>query len=238
MNTETIETLGLSNTEAKVYLALLGLKDATANQLSEESGIHRRTVYDALETLVEKGLVTFSIGINKKTYNAEKPDKFLEILEDKKKAFLQALPELLAKIKNAKEEQEAVIYRGKNGIKNIMEDLIKERKTVYLFGSGGLFKEFFGDLYSENWFSKAIKKKIKIKAIYGKDAKKTIKKYPNQESRFILEKTSLPSSTIIYGEKVAIIIYSEIPLGILIKSKKAAESYLSYFNSLWELSRV
>ena len=79
--------------------------------------------------------------------------------------------------------------------------------------------------------------KIKIKAIYGQTAKDKIKPFPNQESRFILDVYNLPSSTTIYGKKVAIIIYSEQPSGILIESKEVAESYMNYFKLLWRISK-
>ena len=66
MDIKVFEALGLSNIEAKVYLSLLELGNAVANKVAEKSGIHRRTVYDALETLIEKGLVSFVIEANKK----------------------------------------------------------------------------------------------------------------------------------------------------------------------------
>ena len=68
MDIKALENLGLSNVEAKVYLALLEVGSVVANKIAEQSGIHRRTVYDALETLIEKGLVSFVIEANKKYY--------------------------------------------------------------------------------------------------------------------------------------------------------------------------
>lgn len=47
-------------------------------------------------------------------------------------------------------------------------------------------------------------------------------------------KNSLAKLNIIYGNKVAIIVWTEIPLGFVIENKIIAKTYLDYFESLWE----
>ena len=59
MNTEYLEELGLTNAEAKIYIALLELGSSQAGKITEKTGIHRRTVYDAIERLIEKGLISY-----------------------------------------------------------------------------------------------------------------------------------------------------------------------------------
>jgi hypothetical protein len=44
------------------------------------------------------------------------------------------------------------------------------------------------------------------------------------------------TTTIIYGNNIAIIIWREQPQSILIKSEELAKSYKNYFEFLWELS--
>ena len=56
---EKLVPLGLTNTEAKIYVTLIDLGRAQAGIISRKSGIHRRSVYDALERLIEKGLVSY-----------------------------------------------------------------------------------------------------------------------------------------------------------------------------------
>lgn len=237
MNIKTLEDLGLSNVEAKVYLALLDLGRVVANKVSEHSGIHRRTVYDALETLIQKGLVNFTIESNKKYYQAENPKRFLDLLENKKEEFNLLLPELLLKFQSSKIKQEINIYRGHKGLKNIFDDILKAKKEAYLFGSGGKFKESFGEIYRDQWFLKAKKNKIKIHAIFSEEAKTHAKNSSEIDSKFIKEKYAPLSSTVIYGNKTAIIIYSEQPMAILITSEEIASSYMQYFETLWKIAK-
>lgn len=54
---EILAELGLSHTEAKVYLALLLLKTATARNIHRVSSVARQDVYQTLSDLEEKGLI-------------------------------------------------------------------------------------------------------------------------------------------------------------------------------------
>ena len=53
-----LEILGLSDKEARVYLALLELGTASAQTVSTKSYIKKPTTYLALEELRKKGLLT------------------------------------------------------------------------------------------------------------------------------------------------------------------------------------
>ncbi len=237
MNTEILEGFGLSSTEARVYLALLELGPVTANRISERSGVHRRTVYDALETLTEKGLVSFVIEANKKYYHDESPERFLEILRGREKDFQSILPELLAKRKLSKEPQEVTVYRGKKGLKNVHELMLKSKNVIYTFGSSGKFKENLGNVYYAQWTKKFVHNKRRMKIILSK-ALKGKEDYPEGiETRYVSEEFVLPSSTSIWGNVVFIQIFSEQPIGILLRSREAAESYMRYFRLLWKIAK-
>ena len=235
MDIKVLEEMGLSNTEAKVYLALLGLGSATANKIAEKSGIHRRTVYDVIEILIEKGLVSFVIEANKKYYQAENPSRFLEILDEKKKDFQNALPELLEKISSSKRLQEVGVFRGKKGMINVFELMLKEKAVIYSFGSGGKFRQAVGDIYYEKWINKLKEKKSQLKIIASRALQERFNK--NIEMKYIPEEYVLPSSTTIWKDNIAIQIYSEQPKLIQIKRKEVAESYIKYFELLWKIAK-
>jgi len=46
-----------------------------------------------------------------------------------------------------------------------------------------------------------------------------------------------PSSTVIYGNKTAIIVWSHPFLTILVENKEVSDSYRSYFNLLWNIAK-
>ena len=59
---EALVELGLTHTEAKVYMALLCLKSAEASTVHKESNVARQEVYRILSDLQEKGLIEEIIG--------------------------------------------------------------------------------------------------------------------------------------------------------------------------------
>ena len=69
MDTEKLEKLGLSPNESKIYFALLDIGSSTADKISQKAGIHRRTIYDNIEKLLNKGLINYTIRGNKKPTN-------------------------------------------------------------------------------------------------------------------------------------------------------------------------
>ncbi len=46
-----------------------------------------------------------------------------------------------------------------------------------------------------------------------------------------------PAVTNIYGDKIAIIIWTDEPEGIIIENKAAAKAYKSYFDILWKIAK-
>jgi len=51
----TLETIGLTRNEVKVYLSLLSIGFTTTGILIKKTGLHGSKVYDALERLSQKG---------------------------------------------------------------------------------------------------------------------------------------------------------------------------------------
>ena len=56
MDTQILQEIGLSNTEAKVYLALLKTGQTTAGPLLRETGLQNSTLHKTLHSLVSTRL--------------------------------------------------------------------------------------------------------------------------------------------------------------------------------------
>ena len=85
MNTQFLEDIGLTKTESKIYLTILEQGSALAGTISQKSGIHRRSVYDAIERLIEKGLVSFITKNNRKWFESVDPNRLLQIADQRTK---------------------------------------------------------------------------------------------------------------------------------------------------------
>lgn len=96
---ETIKNLGLEESEAKIYLALLELGPSTVTNLTSKAKITRTLGYHALEKLSWQGLVNkISTGSKKIIYSAEHPRALLQYTKNKRGQWeknLEKVEELL-----------------------------------------------------------------------------------------------------------------------------------------------
>ena len=96
MDLQPLRDLGLSDNEINVYVVLLKIGSSTASTLSEKSGMYRPYVYDTLDRLQEKGLVSYVHQKNKKFFSAVHPDRLRKLLEIKQDNLATILPELIS----------------------------------------------------------------------------------------------------------------------------------------------
>src|SRR3989344_6309494 len=126
--------LGLSDGEIRVYLSLLKLGSVPVSRIKEDTGLHRTTIYDFLEKLLQKGLIGSVVQHGVKYYNAAEPIKLQEYLREKQDALTQVLPELTALTKGQKEEVRVEVYKGPEGLKAVMLDCIRTGKETIGIG--------------------------------------------------------------------------------------------------------
>ena len=233
MNLKFLEDIGLNRTEAKVYLALIEAGPSRAGFITRKAGVHRRNVYDAIEMLIQKGLVSYIKENNIRLYSAVEPSRLLEITKEKEQNVKSILPELESKFNFIHSKNETVFYRGKQALKSIFDDQINEGKEVLVIGASPNAKDIV-KYYFPRYDNERKRKNIKVKAIF---TGKTDYKIPLSEIKYLPKEFNSPSATNIYGNKVAIILWTEEPIAILINQKEIADSYRHYFELLWKTAK-
>ncbi|MBD3310629.1 hypothetical protein GF351_05410, partial [Candidatus Woesearchaeota archaeon] len=168
--TEVLERVGLTRTESKVYLSLLDLGTALAGKITESSGIHRRSVYDAIERLMQKGLVSYVILNNRKHFEAVDPSRIMKMMEEKQDSLRNLMPELEMDFRMSKEKQETVFYKGKQALKSIFDQQIQDRKEILVFSASSNAEEIIR-YYFPKYDRQRKKNKIKVKAIFNSEVK-------------------------------------------------------------------
>ena len=234
MNQETLKELGLTNNEALVYQALLENGPSLAGFISRKTGLHRRTVYDVTEMLIKKGLIGYITKNNRRSFEASSPTRLLEMIKEKEHLLNETMPEMIMHYKKTIEKQETNFYKGKAGLKTVFEDQLNE-KEILILGASPLAYEVLQFYFK--WFDKRRKeKKIKARVIFNKTEKKL--NLPLAEIRYLPQKYSSPLAVNIYGDKVAIILWSkENPFAIVIKQIEIAEGYRKYFELMWKIAK-
>lgn len=235
METKTLENLGLEEKEVKIYLSLLKLNQATATKISEETRVERTLCYSIIQKLIDKGLVSYIIENNVKYFKPAPPEKLMQDLKEKEEELKEIMPELISLTKFKQEKTKAEIYQGKEGMKTVLKDIIKQKKDYIVFGEEGRFQETL-PIYSEQFMKKLEEENIKERVLV-KEGQKDIVKSKNSQFKYISKEYFYPSSTVVYGNKIAILVWSEPFLTILIENKEVADSYRGYFELLWKIAK-
>jgi len=249
MNIEILEKIGFTGNEIKVYLALLELGSVTAGEVIKKTKLHRAGVYDTIERLMKKGIVSYVIKANRKYFEATPPENLISFVEEKedkikkeKEEIKKIIPELDTMRLLSKEPQDVTVFKGHKGIQSALEQLLKAKE---IFALGGYSEETEGLKYCLKFIlprihAERIKRKIPIKFVFPKGSRKRadeLKKMQYTKVRILNDKFASLIGTQIFEENILIILWSKNPIAILIKSKEIANSYKQYFDYLWTQSK-
>ena len=167
---------------------------------------------------------------NKQYFQATNPERIKEYLQEKIENVDKLIPELNKIREKSKEETTVEVYKGKEGIKTILNGMLREGKDYYAIGSVKEFEEIL-PTFSEQFLRKVDKIGMKEKVILEEGIK--IIEAKKHEYRYLPKEYVFLSGIIIYSDKVAFFIWKEPHIQILIRNKDIAESYLTQFNILW-----
>lgn len=228
---------GLSDKEAKTYLALLKLEVATVNEIAQVTGINRSSAYVVLGALKEKGLVNISIDKKIQRYVATTPEALLQVAENKarrqreiKEKIDAIVPELKALHKDTKKRPKVLVYEGMNGLANAFGDSLSCReKMVRVFSAAQNLSEPI-----INYFHKRNELKIAVKGIHPNtdNSKKLIKLSPEFDDSVLIPKDQycFSADLAIYDNKIGYMSSGNGGWAIIIESKEMSEIMKSVFD--------
>ena len=237
---EQLREYGLSDKEAKVYLACLKAGVCTANKISTLTDLRRSTTYDVLESLKSKGIVSSFIKDKKYYFQVAEPSELIVLLKEKESMMKKILPELEKMKGTSREETKIELYEGMKGIITLLEYIYNE-KEILTYGSACRTSEVLKHL-PKSLAYKRVEEKIILKAVFSKSKHATfritdpeIKKVT--EMRFLEEMKYFPSVTLIAGNHVAIIKLEDELVGIHIVDSKMAKTQRLIFENYWKQAK-
>ncbi|MDO8529528.1 MAG: helix-turn-helix domain-containing protein [bacterium] len=237
-----LERLNLSRKEALVYMTLLRLGEVGSSKIITAASLHGQFVYQALETLEQKGLVQHVTLRGRKKFSAKNPKALLRLVESQKR-IADDLSAKLGEKWTSSPEQKFEVFKGKESYVAHEFDLLNEApEECELLIIGGL-----GDLFSKIMVKQLrayeelrLKKKIKIRYL-GSEAQKT-DLFRNIEERKFFEYRLLPGlftgmvNTNIWPEAIGFNIFSEPVMSFVVSNSIISGSYRQFFETLWKLS--
>ncbi|MEK7172806.1 MAG: helix-turn-helix domain-containing protein [Patescibacteria group bacterium] len=238
----SLEKIGLTEKQAKVYLACLELGGARISDIAKKSKIKRTTCYHLIKELMEMGVVSLAKQKKAGFFLAEDP----KILEQNFKLKLQTIQEILPQLDAVynvlPQKPKVSFYEGVEGVKTIFEDTLKKTRegdTIYAYTGKKTFLHYMPKKWGQDFIKRRIDKKIRIKfialsseyaEILKEGAQQQLREYkivPSQNRHFTADIQ-------IYSNKVAIISPEENFMGILIESKEMAEMMKMAFELMWK----
>lgn len=259
MKIEDIQQAGLTEGEAKVYLALLKLGSSTSGPIIKESGVANSIIYRILDNLTGKGLVSYILKEKTKYFKAADPKKIIDFIEKKKdkldenkKSVEKILPQLLAMTGNSG-ETDVQIFEGFNGFITAWELCYSKLSKGEEYHSWGVYpmQEERFHLFWERDHKRREKTGFGAKILFNQGTDKGTLKNRNNfsgcEARYMPMDIKTSAWFVVYKNVTNISLQTrkfeedgsiiEKPMSIVITNKEIAETFESYFQDLWEKSK-
>ncbi|MEA3248858.1 MAG: helix-turn-helix domain-containing protein [Patescibacteria group bacterium] len=241
-----LEEIGLSEKEARVYLASLELGSSTAQSIAAKATVPRPTTYIMIESLIQRGLMSSFQKGKKRYFISEDPrllkDIFqnrLNILVKKGENINQLIPKILS-VSKLSEMPRVRMLEGEEGLKFIQQDLLTAQDIVSNIVSLDDARNVTAQSALDCFWKKIRDNNISIRTLYTKNEGIDIfgkKVGCDWESRKIpSDKYEFKGEITIYDNKVAGLTFGGCSIGVVIESEEIASTARVLFNLAWNAS--
>lgn len=243
MTPKDLKSAGMGTKEAGCYLALLELGEASMGELVKKSKLKRTTLYDVLDSLKEKNLVSLSKKGKRVTYVAESPKKLIESIDENKRNLEKLLPELLSVANSITNKPKVRYFEGVEGVKEVYRDVLRyPNQKIQAWVPENIIEEldksFFEDFYTparlqNKIWAEVIASDLPMIRHYGQFDKVSLR------TMKLIDPARFPFSVEIClygGDKIGVMSYKD-QMGLVIESESIAKTLRSVFNLQWESLR-
>lgn len=232
--------IGLSEQEAAVYVALLGLGRASVQEIAAEAGLKRPTAYLVLDELRKKGFALKEPHTKRTRYVAKDPEQAVrERLEEIQKVAY-TIPELKA-IQKSADKVNVLYFEGLEGVQKALTynmDVLINTTSVGFFAKADEIKDnrFLDFLYL--WNDQLAKHNISFRGIVPEHPsldgfREKDKQHYRSVKRVSPEKYDSNISIEATESFVRIALLKQMQV-IIIESPEAAKTVKQIFELLWE----
>ncbi len=234
INPKQLKEIGLSDSEAKTYLTLLKLGEATVAEISQSSGLHRTNIYDSLEKLKEKGLVSYLIKENKQFFRAADPENILTYLKEKESSISKLIPEL-KKVQSQIDEKVIVeVFKGKQGLKSALKDILLKKEEVVGYSIAGQLRKYLPE-FAKYYFREQTKYKINHRFIYTEGVVNPPSKF--YKIKYLSREFGSTTVNLCYDNIMLNLIFDPEMVAIRVKSKQLSDNFKKHFELLWKTAK-
>lgn len=249
MINDLLRKIGLTEYETKIYLALLELSESTSGEIMNKSKVNSGRIYQILDSLKEKGLISEVVKNGVKYFSPTDPKKIISYLEEKedeiksqKQEISSIIPDILSKMNAQGKDAKIEIYTGFEGLKSAF---IKETsryskgEDLYVLGVKAdiSYPKKIVSFFEYSIYPERLRKKVNVKKINDISFKNSGAKAEKGVDMRYIPYPSIATFNII-GDLAMISIHSgEKPLIIAIESDEVSNAFKTQFEALWKLAK-
>ena len=241
---EQLTNLGLTQGEAKVYLAMIQIGPSKIGKIVEISGVSQSKVYNVLDRLIMKGLASYNIQDNIKHFQSLEPSRLHEYIQKKenevrrqKEGITQIINELSKNV-YASKRSASEIFVGERSLRSAYMTLLSDAKK------GDILRYFYpypdahenASPFYSRFYKYQKSKGIVERGIVTIDFKNSnhFKEIPKDVKLRHVD-FPLPGTIDIFVNKLLIVDW-KTTTGILISSSEITGIFAEYFDGIWEIA--
>ncbi|HLD07160.1 MAG TPA: helix-turn-helix domain-containing protein [Candidatus Nanoarchaeia archaeon] len=251
MDEAILEEVGFTRGESQVYRALLRLGEANVTSITRSATVSRSKVYDILEKLKRKGVVSESIRKKTRFFQAADPERIVDYLserekqiQEKKERLKKALPDIRGMAART-EQQEVRVYTGYEGVKTFYRETISSLQPgdewLVITMDNRQWRNKAFSIFFKGIHLQRLEKRLDTKVLI--DAKtlpfRERGSFPDSRHfRMRAVHAALPSGLVIVKDKVSITTWGATPRVFVIVCREVAQMYRSFFYGLWKKAKA
>lgn len=238
-----LQSIGLSEKEAKVYLAALELGEATAQSIAAKAVVSRPNTYVMIESLGRRGLLSEVVRGSRRYFSPTAPEKLLQLISDQRQQVQEKenrikgiLPDLL-RLTDAAASVPAVRQLAGTDIWTELQQDILDSGAVEVFDFS-LAADLPTCLRGKS--EKRILDKCRVRAVISGNAPvgAWAQARHQPDIRLSNQNGQLPfGAAAVYGDRVFLSAARPDGLNVILRDASVAAILTALFESVWSAAR-
>lgn len=242
MMTELMK-IGLSDEEARIYLACLEIGGGPVSVIARKAGANRVSCYYTIDNLLRKKLLSQYNKNGVKCFAPEPPEQLLKITEEQMNLAKSLMPELKSLISTSAFKPKIRFYEGRDGVEKVFTESLTAKREILGYTNLKLVTEFFPQFflrYTHEKFRRKIKTRYlsptTVETVHVLDAflpttydQNLIEILLVNKNQFLFE-----NEVLIFGNSVGIVsLNTDELLGLIVESPTFARTMKAVFDLAW-----
>lgn len=234
---ETIQNLGLEEKQARVYLAALELGNATIYEIAEKSEVKRTSIYNFLEEMKSRRLLSEIKKDGKVLLQAGNPEILVASARAQLKSLEDSIPFLHDLYSAPTNKPKVKFFLGTESLKNLYKEIWAAGEPIYGYSDFEKMLQTMDEPYMWGFADKRAELGIPFYCI-AKDGPKAklVQKLDKKQKRVtkIVKGGAFETEINIYGRWVAFVSFRRPYAGVIIEDVAIAKTMKAIWQMLWD----